>query len=231
MIFLFTVFSVHLAVADDAVDQKLNAALTLFDTKAYSEVVTVLDGIISKSAATVKQKVGAYALRGDTYLKLAKPRNAYADYSSAIEHQEKVTDGEAYLALLLKEKAILAESFQEYKVANASFRRAVQLDPENAEIANNLAWFLATSPDDSFHDGLLAVHYATRACTLTKFDSPEYLDTLAAAFARAGRYDLAVSYQKQAIAHPKLLELFSDEEIKNLAGRLHSYQDKKPFER
>ena len=228
-IVLVLALAVQLPAADDAIEQKLNVAWNLLEAEAYPEVITVVDGIVNNSTATPMVKADAYYYRGVANAKMGKRKDAYADSSSAIKQQENVTDGEEFLVRLLVWRAALADSFGEFKVSASSRTRAARLAPEDADVANGLAWFMATCPDESFHDGILAVHHATRACTLTKFDSPNDLDTLAAAFARAGRYDLAVHYQESAMAHPELLKQESPEEVKGYAQRLALYKNRKPY--
>ena len=78
-------------------------------------------------------------------------------------------------------------------------RRAAELAPESAELANHLAWVLATAPETHLRDGEEAVRLAERACGLTGHSDANYLDTLAAAYAEAGRFADAVRTSKRAI--------------------------------
>ena len=57
---------------------------------------------------------------------------------------------------------------------------------------NDLAWLLATCPDNSVRNGQKAVELAQQAVQLSNGRSPEILDTLAAAYAEAGRFHEAV---------------------------------------
>lgn len=57
---------------------------------------------------------------------------------------------------------------------------------------NNLAWFLATTPEDSLRDGEKAIRYALRSCKLTKHQNASALDTLACAYAANGDYERAL---------------------------------------
>ncbi|HZW34531.1 MAG TPA: tetratricopeptide repeat protein, partial [Isosphaeraceae bacterium] len=108
--------------------------------------------------------------------------------------------------------------------ATAHFRAALQSDPEDDEAYNNLAMILATCPEPTYRDGKTAVESATRACALTEWQKPEYLDTLAAAAAEAGDFDAAVAWQARAIA------LLSDERQQNeYRSRLALYQTKQPY--
>ena len=79
------------------------------------------------------------------------------------------------------------------------FRKAVQLRPEHHVMLDSLAWLLATSRDDRVRNGLEAVRLAERACQLVGQDNPKLLDTLAAAYAAAGRFDNAVTTANRAV--------------------------------
>jgi tetratricopeptide (TPR) repeat protein len=69
----------------------------------------------------------------------------------------------------------------------AAYREALRLDPGAPTASNNLAWTLATSPDASLRDPVEAVRLAEAAIRRAPNDPP-LLDTLAAAYASAGRF-------------------------------------------
>jgi tetratricopeptide (TPR) repeat protein len=75
---------------------------------------------------------------------------------------------------------------------------------------NHLAWNLATAPDPALRDPDEALSLARRACELTGHGKPELLDTLAAAFAAAGRFDEA---EKTAEKAEKLAEAAGSEAL------------------
>lgn len=83
--------------------------------------------------------------------------------------------------------------------AASAFRLALLMDPTYHAAANYLAWILATSHDDSQRDGEEAVRLAERLCADIGWDQPRVLDTLAAAYAEAGRFDDAVRTSKRAV--------------------------------
>jgi len=64
---------------------------------------------------------------------------------------------------------------------------------------NNLAWLLATSPDASIRDGNRAIELAKEAVRLSRSKDPNYLRTLAAAFAEAGHFGEAKETARQAL--------------------------------
>ncbi len=70
-----------------------------------------------------------------------------------------------------------------------------QTDPE---AGNNLAWFLATSPEATNRNGALAVELAKRACEQTHYQKTVTIGTLAAAYAEAGRFDDAIATAQKA---------------------------------
>jgi tetratricopeptide (TPR) repeat protein/serine/threonine protein kinase len=108
--------------------------------------------------------------------------------------------------------------------AAASYRVAIGLNPKFHPAHNELAWLLATGPD-RVRDGKQAVEHATRACALTGWKDPGYIDTLAAAHAEAGAFDKAVLFQKQALAFPG----YEKDNGQVVRERLHRYERKMPY--
>jgi Flp pilus assembly protein TadD len=78
------------------------------------------------------------------------------------------------------------------------YRKALEINPDFAEALNNTAWILATHPDSKFRDGPQAVNLALRALKLSTTDTG-VLDTLAAAYAEAGRFAEAVQTARKAV--------------------------------
>jgi tetratricopeptide (TPR) repeat protein len=80
--------------------------------------------------------------------------------------------------------------------ALADLRRALQEDPDDLETINNLAWFLATCKDDCLRNGPEAVALQEPLCAL--WPRANWLDTLAAAYAEAGRFEEAIATERHA---------------------------------
>ena len=71
---------------------------------------------------------------------------------------------------------------------------------EFEDIVNDLAWRLATAPDASLRNGAEAVTLAQYASTRRGDEGANELDTLAAAYAEAGRFEDAVAAAERALA-------------------------------
>jgi len=105
----------------------------------------------------------------------------------------------------------------------------VALDAETVtpSMLNLLAWVRATSPDASLRDGAAAVRFAEVACALTEDANPQYLDTLAAAYAEAGRFADAERVARRAI---EVAGRDGDEETAaTLRARLTLYAAGRPY--
>jgi Flp pilus assembly protein TadD len=102
--------------------------------------------------------------------------------------------------------------------AIADYERAIELDPENREAMNNLAWLLATARDDRLRNGQRAVELARQLDKATSRANPHTLSTLAAAYAEVGDFEAAVAALRQAV------ELSGEKVSRNLHRELESYE-------
>jgi TPR repeat protein len=123
----------------------------------------------------------------------------------------------------------------DFRRAGAWYQRAARSDDPWA--ANNLAWFMATCPDESLHNGEQAVQLSSRALRIMdeagEEQRYEMIDTKAACLARNGEYLEAVLWQKKALALLPADKELSEEERKNLETefqtRLKLYQKQTPY--
>jgi membrane associated rhomboid family serine protease len=92
--------------------------------------------------------------------------------------------------------AALAREPQQRDQGLQWLRKAAQAG--DSEAMNALAWWLATAPQSALRDGREAVRWAEKAHQAT--GGAQTADTLAAAYAEAGRWDDAIALQQQAIA-------------------------------
>jgi Flp pilus assembly protein TadD len=80
------------------------------------------------------------------------------------------------------------------------WRAGLQVDGDNLPLLNQTAWVLATNPANSVRNGNEAVELGKRAVKDSKGKDAVALDTLAAAYAEAGRFSEAVETARQALA-------------------------------
>ena len=99
--------------------------------------------------------------------------------------------------------------------------------PNDTNLLTDTAWILATNPNASVRDGAEAVALAQRAVELSGGQEPAILDTLAAAYAEAGRFPEAVEVARKA----SVLAMRQNKEPLAEASKvkLHLYEAKKPY--
>ncbi len=102
------------------------------------------------------------------------------------------------------------------------FALAVDREPVNPFLLSRLGWLLATAPEDEVRNGTKAVLVSERAVRLTSRQDTMSLDTLAASYAEAGRFDDAVATARDALA---IANIQGDQATAGaLAERLSLYQ-------
>jgi tetratricopeptide (TPR) repeat protein len=145
----------------------------------------------------------------------------------AIGHWEQTlqidrNDAEAHynLGLAFEQTGRIREAIGHYE-------QALRINPDSTGLQNNLAWLLATFTD--FSDPVRAVTLAERACKLTNHRVAAYLDTLAAAYAAADRFNDAIATAQKAI------ELANDagraQVAREIQSRLQLYREKRAYHR
>jgi tetratricopeptide (TPR) repeat protein len=157
----------------------------------------------------VRSKMGAVLLMAK------RPDEAVACLNEALKNSDDKM--EVYVNL-----AIAYSQLGDFKQSIQNRNKAAALQSNNPEVLNNLAWLLATSGDISMQDADNAVKYAERACKLTGNKNTGFLDTLAAAYAAAGRFDDAKATAERAIKDAKTAG--QEELVREIEGRLQLYQ-------
>lgn len=105
------------------------------------------------------------------------------------------------------------------------WREALQLRPDHIILLNDMAWALATNPDDSVRNGKEAVELVSRGVQQSGGKMPELLDTQAAAYAEAGRFSEAIQTAEKALS----LIAPSHPQAGDIRRRLALYKAGRPF--
>jgi len=92
----------------------------------------------------------------------------------------------------------LQYSRKKYAEAVAAYQKSLLLNPDNAEVLNNLAWLLLSVDDKKIRDPATALRLAERA--VIEVPAPHILDTLAQAYWANGRKEQAITAEKRALA-------------------------------
>jgi tetratricopeptide (TPR) repeat protein len=115
---------------------------------------------------------------------------AVAELEEALAREPDLAPARAELGWLLTELGRDAEALPH-------LRRAVELEPSDLALQNNLAWVLATSRTCAAPAEAHAL--AQRLVRDTRGAQPGFLETLAAALARLGRFEEATQVQARAL--------------------------------
>jgi spermidine synthase len=106
--------------------------------------------------------------------------------------------------------------------AKEHYEQTLYLNPDCDEAQNNLAWLLGTLAPAEGGDPVRAVTLAQRACKLTGNSDANCLDTLAVAYAAAGRFNDAVATTQKAI--PLARSGGQAELVQKMEARLELYR-------
>ncbi|MFA4985210.1 MAG: protein kinase [Candidatus Brocadiia bacterium] len=88
---------------------------------------------------------------------------------------------------------------QRLKEAEAAILKSLEISPLLAEAHNNLAWLYSTTTDPGFRKPKEAIEHALTACRLTAYSNPDWLDTLAHAYAADDNLAKAVEVEAKAL--------------------------------
>jgi tetratricopeptide (TPR) repeat protein len=232
---------------------ELSAALAkaFYEKRDFDAAIREADAAIKLDP----NMASAYYFRGASYQQKAEYYIALVDYNRALHFDPKYTNAlggradvyyfthqnrlaiEDYTAFIAAmpispvayaRRATCHYALGEYGQTVLDYEKAIALDPNLLEAINGLAWVLATSPVDGIRNGLRAVGYGEKAVSLAgQNEKFLYMDTLATAYAEAGRFTDAVSMQTKAIS--LIPENYDAKESAQFKVRLQSYKEHKPW--
>ena len=167
-------------------------------------------------ALTVKSSyVPAWNNRGVIHRVLGRLNEAESDFSRVLELDPGNTTAHS-------NRAFVRSRLGKYEDALSDYDSALERSDSSREISCDLAWFLATCPDDAVRDGERALKLIQRADD-GKDAEFDVLDAKAASLAELGQFEQAVETIGVAIVR-------APEEMKPvLEARRELYQKRQPF--
>jgi tetratricopeptide (TPR) repeat protein len=227
---------------------RASLAQLLIDLRRPDEALTVLEKVSSDSresggpeihmlmgrALEARDDLAGAAEQYETSLRLW-PRfpEAHANLGVLLAKQNRLPESESHLrranALGLDTPELhstLGETLQREGrpvEAAAEFRSALRSRPNWSAPNNNLAWILATEQDPQLRHPEEAVPLAEAAVQETRREDPSMLDTLAVAYAAAGRRADALATAREALGVARAQQ--RSELIPVLERRVRSYEN------
>jgi tetratricopeptide (TPR) repeat protein len=107
------------------------------------------------------------------------------------------------------------------------YEQALRIKPDYPGAQNNLAWLLATLAPAEGGDPVRAVSLAEQACKLSGNRMAANVDTLAVAYAAAGRFNEAIAAAERAVELARAAE--QPQLAKKIEARLELYRAGRPY--
>jgi tetratricopeptide (TPR) repeat protein len=212
----FTLFGYAIEVTENNVVAESGFGSALFRAGRYNEAVPYLANALRISPAYSNARNDL----GMVFLKQGKLNEAIACFDELIK--QKQDSPKVYVNL-----AIAYSQQGKYDLAMQNCAKAEQLKPNETEPLNNMAWLFATIGDASVQDANKAIGYARRACELTANNNADNLDTLAVAYAAAGKFNDAIMTAEKALNIAKAAG--QENTAREIQNRLELYKAGKPY--
>jgi tetratricopeptide (TPR) repeat protein len=143
---------------------------------------------------------------------------------AAVAHLAAALRLEPEQAELHATRGALLERLGREAEAAAAYREVLRLGERSPGVLNQLAWLLATTPEPGLRSPAEAVRLAEEAVALTQGADPSVLDTLAVAYAAAGRSDEALATSRRALELAEAQNL--DDLARTIRQRLLEQRDR-----
>ena len=209
-------YAASLKLKPDQTEVHYNLANILMEEDRLSEAVTYYN-------EALKIRPNYLQARSNLAKALAKQGNLL----EAIQHWQQLVQLNPDQWVLHSNLGTAYHRLGELDKAVFHWQQTLRLKPDHVRIINQLAWLLATSQNPKYRDSARAVELAERGCNLTAYSEPTLLDTLAAAYAQAGRFDEAVRTAERALGLAKLVR--QEKLTAGINSRLEMYKQGQPY--
>jgi len=205
-----------LQLAPDYPNAHYNMALAMAEEGKYHDAIEHLNRALT---ARPDWAEAHYNLAG-IYYRLGKRELSIRHCAEALRLKPDYVMAATKMAQILSELGRIHEALEYYY-------RVLQLRPDQVDILNDLAWILAAAGDINLQNPDKAVKFAEKACELTNYEDPGFLDTLAVGYAAAGRFDRAVETARKAV---KLAEAADKQDLADeIRKRLMLFNARQPY--
>ena len=184
-----------------------------FGIAEYELALADLNNVLAKEPADEI----ALVTRGQTLFVLGDDQGALTNFDAvAIAGGQRIPEA-------LAGRAVLHEGRGDFAAAIRDYEQAIKASPKDDDLLARCAWLLATCGNSKLRDGARAVEYARRAGELTEWKDWFCLDAYAAAFAEAGDFNNAITWQERAVA------IGPEDNLGHLQRRLDGYRNRLPY--
>ena len=195
-------FQKSTAINPDYAESQRGLAVLLMMRNRFSDAI----GPLQKAVVLEPQNGWAYNGLGYCYLATGQGTKAVQVVLKAVEIEPQNSN---YLDDLAR--TVYASDSPQQTISNflqtaqndpeafKKFLQAVDMDTKHAEFFYNLAWNFATYSDAKLRNGNDAISLARRACEITGYRTAPCLIALAAGYAEAGQFDMAISTGEKAV--------------------------------
>jgi tetratricopeptide (TPR) repeat protein len=165
-----------------------NLGIVFLGQGKLDEAITLL-----RSAADLRpDNSPAHENLAKALLQKGQIADALVHYRKLLELQPDNMEVHNIVGTVLVQQGRVKEGAEEWQ-------KVLSVDADNGNAMSNLAWVLATSPDESIRNGAEAVQLAERAINISGGRIPILFRTLAAAYAENGRFSDAIETAQRGI--------------------------------
>jgi len=183
-----TDFSRVLELEPEFGNSRFNRAEILAERGEFAAAVADYSEVLKRDPSDQGARLG----RASSYLRLQKAAEAEADFHYVLQ----LSPTSAAAAAGRGEAKFVTGRWNE---AGEDYRLAIRLDAKHGRAYRNVAWLMATCPEERFRNGQLALEAARKAIEIDGKRDWTYLDALAAAEAACGDYAQAQATVAEAI--------------------------------
>ncbi|MBN1391983.1 MAG: tetratricopeptide repeat protein [Sedimentisphaerales bacterium] len=206
----------HLWEVPDSIEALNNLGIALGKQGKFDESVEHFE----KALQIKPDYVSAHTNLSYVLLSQGKFDEAILHLTEAIRLSPLSVRAHYYLGQALTQKGRVGEAIKH-------FEEAIRLKPDWAEPMNDIAWFMTVSKETKVRNPERAIRLAEKACKLSDYKKPEFLDTLAAAYAAAGDFEKAIGTAERAL---ELCQSPEQNPLKEeIESRLALYKAGKPY--